>query len=202
VRIRQLLACIILASDVDRRDSETATPANFRGLLTSFSLVRYIAWRLSGGRSAIILSLRNGLQLKLRGLQTSDYGLAWDIFWRRCYESPEPLAAVHRVLDLGANVGFSCLWWCHEYPEATIAAFEPHPQHLNGIRWHLAANGLERRVNVIPAAAGTAEGRAWLADAGSSSTVVTSQTGYPIRVADLFNQSYGSIDLLKIDIEG
>jgi FkbM family methyltransferase len=178
------------------------TAHHFRDLLTPGSRLRYTAWRLLGGRTPITLSLQSGLQLRIRGLRSTDYGVAWDIYWRRCYQSPEPLPSSATIVDLGANVGYSCLWWCQEYPDANVTAFEPHPEHLKSIAGHLSANGLDGRVQVVPAAAGTADGFAYLTNAGSSSSVTSEQNAFRVRVADLFGCSLGPIDILKIDIEG
>src|SRR6516165_5292425 len=47
-----------------------------------------------------------------------------------------------RIVDLGANVGYSCLWWANLCPNAEIEAFEPHPIHAELLRWHIRKNGL------------------------------------------------------------
>jgi len=180
----------------------TQPSGHFRDLLQPLSRVRYLIWRLFGGRGPIELALNSGLRIKIRSLSTTDYGVAWDIYWRGCYQCPEPLPQVRRIVDLGANVGYSCLFWCQRFPDATVTAFEPHPEHLKAIAGHLSANRLADRVTVIAAAAGVSEGSGYLADAGSSSAITGTPDGYPIRVVDLFKTVKGPIDLLKIDIEG
>jgi len=99
-------------------------------------------------------------------------------------------------------VGYSCLFWCQQYPEARVTGFEPHPDHLKAITGHLAANHLSDRVKVVEAAAGVAEAAMYLVDAGSSSEITASSGGFPVQVVDLFQTMQGPIDLLKIDIEG
>lgn len=179
----------------------------FSSLLIATSWARYVLWRLLGGRRAISLSLKSGLRLQVRPLATTDYGVAWEVFWRGCYECPESLQEVRRIVDLGANVGYSCLFWCTQYPESHVIAFEPHPVHLNAIDWHLTENGLRNRVEVVPAAAGTKAQSMYLNDAGSSSTVTDRPirpVAYPVDVQDVFRTltPAGAIDILKIDIEG
>jgi FkbM family methyltransferase len=177
-------------------------PEHFRDLLQPASRTRYAIWRLLGAPSPIEVRLKSGLRIKIRSRSTTDYGVAWDIFWRGCYRCPEPLSPVRHIVDLGANVGYSCLFWCRQYPEARVTAFEPHPKHLNAIAGHLAANHLSDRVKVVEAAAGVAEAASYLVDAGSSSTITESPGGYAVRVVDLFQRLDGPIDILKIDIEG
>jgi FkbM family methyltransferase len=137
-------------------------------------------------------------------LKTTDYAVAWQMFWRGDYESPKPLDDVRSIVDLGANVGYSCLYWCQRYPQSHVTAFEPHPVHLDAIRVNLARNGLLNRVKVVGAAAGTRERHSYLTDGRSSSTVTDQPAAFQIRVLDIFleQELTSKIDILKIDIEG
>lgn len=180
---------------------------HFSSLLIAPSWARYVVWRLLGARRDISLGLKSGLRLQIRSLSTTDYDVAWEVFWRGSYECPESLQGVRRIVDLGANVGYSCLFWCTEYPESHVIAFEPHPLHLHAIDWHLTENGLHKRVEVVPAAAGTKDQSMYLNDAGSSSTVTDRPirpVAYQVDVLDVFRTLTlaGAIDILKIDIEG
>ena len=180
----------------------TGNANHFRDLLKPVSRARYVVWRLLGAKSPITLQLRSGLSIRIRSGSTTDYGVAFDVFWRGCYQSPEPVSKVRNIVDLGANVGYSCLFWCKEYPEARVTAFEPHPRHLSAIAGHLSANHYADRVKVVEAAAGVAEASAYLTDAGSSSAITGSTAGFAIPVVDVFQTLGGTIDILKIDIEG
>ena len=182
----------------------TNSPAHFRGILRPVSRVRYTAWRLAGGKKPINLRLASGLRLRMRSLATTDYGVAWQIYWRRDYESPQHLRDVRQVVDLGANVGYSCLYWCHQYPQCRVTALEPHPVHLSVMRDNLQRNGFLDQVKIVPAAAGSKEKRSYLTDARTSSSVTEEQSALQIRVLDIFAEPEmkGKIDILKIDIEG
>jgi FkbM family methyltransferase len=83
-----------------------------------------------------------------------------------------------------------------------VTAFEPHPKHLSAIAENLSANHLSDRVKVVGAAAGVAKAEAYLRDGGSSSTITSSPVGYAVPVVDVFQMLDGTIDILKIDIEG
>jgi len=138
-------------------------------------------------------------------MSTTDYDTAWQIYWRGDYESPHPLLDVQRVVDLGANVGYSCVYWCQEYPQCQVTAFEPHPLHLVAMNDNLAGNGFLNRVRVVAAAAGSRERSSYLTDARSSSTVTDEKAAFQISVLDIFREpgiATSTIDLLKIDIEG
>lgn len=182
----------------------TKQPAHFRDVLVPTSRLRYTAWRLFGGKHPISLDLASGLQLRVRSMSTTDYDVAWQIYWRGDYVSPQPLRNVRQVVDLGANVGYSCLYWCHAYPHCRVTAFEPHPVHLESMNDNLKRNGLLDRVKVVAAAAGPSERRSYLTDGRSSSTVTEHPADFQIRVLDIFREPEmtGTIDILKIDIEG
>lgn len=179
-------------------------PAHFRGILAPVSRARYTIWRLLGGKHPINLDLASGLQLHLRAMSSTDYDVAWQIYWRGDYDSPQALHEVRRVVNLGANVGFSCLYWCHTYPGCRVTAYEPHPVHLDAINNNLKRNGLLDRVKVVAAAAGTGERLSYLTDGRSSSTVTEHPSAFKIRVLNIFREPEmnGTIDLFKIDIEG
>jgi FkbM family methyltransferase len=183
----------------------SGSPAHFRNVLAPMSQVRYAVWRVLGGKHPIDVKLSNGSRLRMRSLSTTDYDIAWQIYWRGDYEAPQALRDVRKVVDLGANVGYSCLYWCNKYPECRVTAFEPHPAHVAIMKDNLARNGLLGRVNVVVAAAGANERNAYLTDARTSSSVTEQAAGFEIRVLDIFQQSEWAmepIDILKIDIEG
>lgn len=63
----------------------------------------------------------------------SDYGLFCEIFIDSPY-SPEQYADVTTILDLGANVGVSALYFRLLYPDARIHSFEPDPANVEQLR--------------------------------------------------------------------
>ncbi len=181
---------------------------SFSGLLDRPSLLRYAIWRLRRRRPTVRVSLRGGpaLLLRPRHAGNNDYGVAHEVFVQCQYACPRslPPADMRLIVDLGANVGFSCLYWLAQYPAARLIAFEPHPGHAAQLRANLALNGAAGRVELHEAAAGTAAGDITLSDAGSSSAVQDAgAAGLPARMLDLFDMLAGErIDLLKLDIEG
>jgi len=182
----------------------TKQPAHFRDILTPVSRARYAVWRLLGGKRPINLELKSGLRLHVRSLATTDYDIAWQMFWRGDYESPIALPDVRNIVDLGANVGYSCLYWCQKYPQSHITAFEPHPVHVKAVHANLLQNGLVDRVKLVEAAAGVSERHSYLTDGRSSSAVTEQPAAFQIRVLDIFREKElaGKIDIFKIDIEG
>jgi FkbM family methyltransferase len=112
---------------------------------------------------------------------------------------------VRTIVDLGANVGFSLLYYLHKYPLCQILAFEPHPRHFAQIERNLALNGARQRIELHAAAAGARSRSMRLTDRSSSSSLTESDRpdSFSVEVVDLFPMiEQRRIDLMKIDIEG
>lgn len=116
------------------------------------------------------------------------------------------------VFDIGANVGaYTLVFAARVGPSGRVIAFEPAPDASQGLRTHLALNGIAGRVEVIEAAMSSAVGRTSFAvhpSGGASSLVLESvDRGRVIDVAtdtlDRFCAAHAvSPDVLKIDVEG
>jgi FkbM family methyltransferase len=116
--------------------------------------------------------------------------------------------SVNYVVDLGGNVGYTCLLWCWRYPRARVLTFEPNPTHSEILNWHVQVNHYSKRVAVIAAGASSHDGSAAFVDADVWSRVVSEGEPKPpnsltIKLVDFF-AAIGNdpIDILKIDIEG
>jgi hypothetical protein len=83
-----------------------ASIGHFRDILEPVSRVRYVMWRVMGARNPITVRLKSGLSIEIRSRSTTDYGVAFDVFWRGCYRCPEPVSEVKHIVDLGSNVGY------------------------------------------------------------------------------------------------
>ncbi len=181
---------------------------NFVSSLTLPSVLPYLLWRARGRATETRVRFRQGplLALRPRTKQANDYGLAYEVFVHRFYDSPRPIEpeAVRCVVDLGGNVGFTPLFWAAAYPRAEVLAWEPHPVHLAQLRRNLALNPYGSRVTVRAAAAGVRAGRMCLSDEGTSSAEMPAgSVGLDVPVEDCLAELAGRrVDILKIDIEG
>ena len=188
-----------------RTTDRGSTP--FRNLLPFRDRLRYVAWTLRGRRHKFQCRLHNGPRLWIRPF-SSDWETAYEVFRLRTYETGIGADAVRRVVDLGGNVGYSCLFWCAMYPNAQVLTYEPHPVHSELLQRHMEANGYSRRVRLIPAGAAATASTAALSDNGNRSALVAqdlTNAGPVIEIAMVdFFETVGSeaIDILKIDIEG
>jgi len=173
--------------------------------LTPSGMAHYAAWKLQGTKGEVDLTFRDGGKARLR---RADFGSAYEVFANREYDAPRAIdpAGVRHIVDLGANVGMTVLYWLHTYKNARVTAFEPHPVHVGRLRANVALNGGVDRVDLHPTAAGTNPGHMALVDAGTSSTVVApgiATNAIPVVVEDVFDTLLARpIDILKIDIEG
>ena len=109
-----------------------------------------------------------------------------------------------RILDCGANVGVSCLYFHRRFPNAKITAFEPDPFIFKYLKENMDRAGVTNvelvkkavwvsRTQLNFASEGSDAGRI---DGGSEVKTIEVAT---VRLRDYLNEQ---IDLLKMDIEG
>jgi FkbM family methyltransferase len=149
--------------------------------------------------------LLGGPKISIRPEPSHDYYTAKEIFFDRIYDCELDPGSVRRIVDLGGNVGYSCLFWCGKYPNAWVLTLEPHPTHCRLLEWHVKKNGYANRVKLVAAAAGVRDEVANLTDQDDGSAIVQDMPADSIgvRVVDVFQAvPDGPIDVLKMDIEG
>ena len=179
----------------------------FRDKLDLPSRAKFYLWRLSGNSFEGVFKLKNGSTIILRPKPFQDIATVTEVFATDLYDIPDQIkhGGIVSIVDLGANVGFTYVYWLSKYPQAHVTAFEPHPKHLKQIKKHLEANSSAGAVTLVPKAAGVAQGALYLTDDEYSSTLVNTPTEQTITVdvadwiAEIGNDL---IDLLKIDVEG
>jgi FkbM family methyltransferase len=150
------------------------------------------------------------VRLVLRANRGADAFILSEIFEHEYYRLPLPQAP-ETILDLGANIGLSTIYFSRMYPAARLACVEPAPENVRILSRNLALNGVS--AEVIAAAAdvkdGTASMERGVNDYGHR--LVTSAESSPGTTFDVAAISVPSIlrrlgwqrvGLLKIDIEG
>jgi len=178
-----------------------------RDHLTISSQLRYLLWRATGTQDNITVRLKSDQTLIIRKPPTKDIDIAYEIFVPDIYQCPKELDVkdVRKIVDVGANVGYSCIYWLHHFPDSRVIAFEPHPDHVRQINLHLQINDVADRVTLLASAAGTQAGKMFLTDMGPESALLAASSNNTILVpvVDWFTEiGEEQIDLLKIDIEG
>ncbi len=114
------------------------------------------------------------------------------------------------IIDCGANIGFSVLYFARLYPEAKIYAFEPSPTSFALLQKNISDNKLKNVSLYNNALSDTEEEVPFFADyAGSLTGSLRNDRGgtnhvnvKAIRLSDFIKKSDNKIDLLKIDVEG
>lgn len=152
------------------------------------------------------------LTVVIRDNETSDATVFDEVFDRRQYDFAldfEPMT----ILDVGANAGFSSLFFARRYPSAAIACVEPMADNVRLLKENLELN--EVKATIFAAAIATTDGRIQMevaaqdyghrvADipfgvAAGGETIGVSAVTVPTLMKGL---GWERIGLLKVDIEG
>lgn len=200
---KEIRTCVRLgASWPDRMRLAAATlefhAANLAGL-PSRDRQGAVPYRIRLGNRVIDLWLRR---------RSGDFFILHEIFTCAAYTIPGKwLGRAATVVDLGANVGLTTLFFAQFFPEARYACVEPNPANAAVLRRNVAWLGA--RAEVIEAAVSDHSGQVAFDDSGPSydgHIAGSGQTGrlVPCCTLDQIVASCGLdwIDLLKIDIEG
>jgi FkbM family methyltransferase len=159
----------------------------------------------------IRLRLRGARRPTLLRRRSSDFDVFEQVFILRHY-ARLPVRDPRVIIDAGANIGLSTLFFLRAYPRAHVLALEPDPAN-----YALAVRNLRDfagRCTLLPAALWSASGevavhRGAFGDGREWATHVTADLkGAPLRVPAYsivgLMERFGmpTVDLLKIDIEG
>jgi FkbM family methyltransferase len=141
---------------------------------------------------------------------TSDYAVLRQVFVEQQY-APLDHVAAKLVIDCGAYVGYSALYFLNRFPQAVVVAVEPGPENAALCRRNLLP--YRERAHVIRAAVWSSpgpmrlirgaygDGREW-ANQVEPATVPTEADVEGIDMPALIQLAgFGVVDVLKIDIE-
>jgi FkbM family methyltransferase len=191
-------------------------------------LTRKIAKRIGRYRSSVPVRLdgkRGHLFVRKR---TTDTEVVWQCFVMKQYDVPMVMGAraLHRhavalsyraivesgkrplILDCGANIGASSIWFKMRYPGACVIAVEPGPDNAEMMRKNFAAF---TEIVPVEAGIGPSSGTMFLEDDGGGEwgyKTVAHETPTRIEiktVEDILHDYTSERDvpfILKIDIEG
>ena len=135
-----------------------------------------------------------------------------ELYGQRLYDAyrPEP---GHRILDIGANMGAVSLMWASATPGVTIHAYEPNPQSFQTLTRNISANGLDAAIVPCHEAVGGGTGflDLWVDVPTAHATAfgpAPAEGGRKLAVPQVSLRTAweriggGTLDMLKIDIEG
>jgi len=139
---------------------------------------------------------------------SGDFFVLHELFLGECYFIPQHWRNdVRTVVDLGANIGLSCLYFGRYFPQAHYICVEPEPGNVELLRRN--TQGLGTSVQVLAAAVSDQAGEALFDDTRPSWGGQLRESPGPGRQVRCMTgdeilalTQTGTIDLLKIDIEG
>jgi FkbM family methyltransferase len=158
------------------------------------------------------LQVLHPLHIRLRG--SSDISVFDQIFVFQEYKCLSDINEPLRILDLGANVGFSSAYFLSIYPNARVLAVEPDDRNLQMCRINLSSYGdrvvllhgavwsKPTKLRVLKGSFG--DGREWATQVEEVNTAQDELAEVEAwDVGTLIEMIGGkSLDLLKMDIEG
>ncbi|MES2647655.1 MAG: FkbM family methyltransferase [Bacteroidota bacterium] len=121
---------------------------------------------------------------------------------------PQPL-----ILDIGANVGFSALYFFYQFPGAAIHSFEPMPfcqkviekynQQFPSFNWSLHKYGLWKTTGSLEFFTDSTDDFSTVSGVNASGERQKRITVQVKAIAEIFEENnFRNIDLLKLDCEG
>lgn len=150
--------------------------------------------------------IRNPVHIRIRTSDTSTYS---DILLRGQYDFNLPFSP-RTIVDAGANIGMSSIYFTHKYPEARIIAIEPEASNFE-----LLARNVKPYSAITPihAALWSQDGEINVSDPnpdtgpyGKWAFVTKEGPGIPVRAITMrtlmVEMGIRKVDLLKVDIEG
>ena len=149
------------------------------------------------------------IKLKLRNNRGSDSFIFSELFLHKYYDF-KMISKPDTILDLGANIGLTALFWSRVYPDSALACVEPMPNNLEVLKWNLRQNDV--KATLIEGAVAVEDGEIFMevAEKDYGHQIATNPVGNQnvIKVKAFSMNSilekleWPHIGLLKIDIEG
>ena len=147
-------------------------------------------------------------------LNTSDWYVLEEVFLDQVYE-PATLretGKVERIVDLGANTGFSALWWRKHYAQALIVAVEPDRENSLMFARNVAGHAEAEKIQLVRACVAGSPRKVALDRAGGSwrfrmserDPLEADEAIEALTLPQILEETgmAGSIDVLKCDVEG
>jgi FkbM family methyltransferase len=138
-----------------------------------------------------------------------DLFVLYEVCMLQTYFVPETLLApndVRVIVDCGANVGITSLFFASRYPRAKIFSIEPHPKNFELLKQNTKSEARIIPVNAAIVGQPRSSIRFSVNEAAWGNKITQDETGINVRAISISelckNNDLSDIDLLKIDIEG
>jgi FkbM family methyltransferase len=149
------------------------------------------------------------IRLLVRNNRGCDHFIHSEVFEHRYYDIPL-ISTPETILDLGANTGFSAVFFGRTFPKAKIACVEPIASNLEVLRENLRLNGI--RADVFAGAIDATDGKVLMEVgekdyghhiAGMNAPPESLKEAPSYSVPSILERlQWRRIGLMKIDIEG
>ena len=194
-----------------------------RTLEISFLLSRHAGdgrsvWSMLGCYSSLLRSTTSTKEARLRvriggrrfplRMRQSDIFTLAEVLHQRQYKLVSRLPRAPVIIDAGANIGISSLWFLALHPECDLHCFEPEPENYALLTENV---GSIPRVQLRRVALGSKSGSVWLRlsdHEAMHSTMDAAVDAGSLEVESLRLEDYldssgiERVDLLKLDVEG
>ena len=142
---------------------------------------------------------------------SGDIDIFYEIFWKKIYSFSRNNIPQF-IVDIGANIGLTTLYFLKKFPTDKIICVEPDPSNLEILKKNLELQIKNQVVKVCEAAISNKDGTMFLNRPPlkyNSKLLVhgnKDEMNLPVKVLSMHNflkeNSIEQIDILKIDIEG
>lgn len=179
-----------------RRSGRRIDEAHTAAQESQLGALKQRVWELGWGETVEIDGLR------VRVTDGPNFYMQYkDEFVRRIYHF-ESTRRRPVIVDGGANIGMSSLYFKHVYPQARIVAFEPDPAIFELLQENVAANGCDG-VQLVNAGLGPEAGCfEFDPDSSAGGQITASRSDGGVRVERLSDYLDEQVDFLKLNIEG
>lgn len=177
--------------------------ANALGWVTALRLV-YIRLRGTADRRYALRIPQFSYPVSIRGGDSSDAIALYEILVTQEYALTAQLDPQPFIIDGGANIGIASLYFLNLYPKSRVIAVEPDQSNFELCSANLAPYG--DRATLIQGALWKGEGYLAL-ELGQKEWLTRVRDDQPgtikaFTIPSLIDRGNGSVDLLKLDIEG
>ena len=174
--------------------------------LTSLTDALRFVWARARRQAQVDLRLKDPpCKIRLRP-RDSDFEVLMHTFAEEGCRVEEWVSSPRLIVDAGANIGLTAILFARQFPGTTIVAIEPEPQNFRLLRANTAAFPQIRCVEAAlwprraTVALNSPANKSWGFRARETEADGEGDCG-TVTLDEIFAQ-YGSIDLLKLDIEG
>lgn len=179
-----------------------ATLKNISLRVRAFKNWYRFVWPLNRLWPTHLIHLRNGTDILIRDIHSSDFSIAVELGQDDYYPIPSD---VHPsvIVDAGANIGIFSIIMAQRFPHATIHAIEPEESNVDQMRKNIALNNIKNITVHRALLSGTpGTGTLYMSHFSSAHSTRHIAGAEKQTVPHITLSEIGNIDILKIDIEG